>query len=512
MISFSQPVLRLSSQIHEAVSLGGLIPLATPKKKQVFATSQDPLVLLSSCAGLAPGSFDFVFIDSPRATSRSSVNLWSQMKDQSIGVRSFAHGDPDYRFHLSANYLVSARFSRQCVAMGGVVAVTANMEMSMLVRGAFETVFGYDGFLGELVYQTRSGGGNDSKYMSVDHETLLIFSSSPSSTDRFMTQKSEKELKKYNETDEQGKYYWDTYIRKQARNYYPIICPDGSVMEKDEYENKISWLWSEKTFLEKKKEGGIKFGKIGGKWKIYYKDRLKDMKILRSVVLQKDSLTEIFEDYPDGSEGSELLTSQGTREVRGFSNKPDYLKSSKYYQFLFNVFAKDSSKVLVPFSEHFSAINGLRHSVSDARIFTSISNEYRLFFEERAESLLDQIFISDEEPKSPLSAVGELPEEKLLQYFESMISARYSVETGFYDYKFSDSLARYAVSGDSLIALSVSDSKDLATEFAQLVREILKKETFSTVRIFVQCDLDEHYTDLMELQCSVHKLPQEFVV
>ena len=124
----------------------------------------------------------------------------------------------------------------------------------------------------------------------------------------------------------------------------------------------------------------------------------------------------------------------------------------------------------------------------------------------------DDFFFSDEEPKSPLSAVGELPEEKLLQYFESMISARYSVETGFYDYKFSDSLARYAVSGDSLIALSVSDSKDLATEFAQLVREILKKETFSTVRIFVQCDLDEHYTDLMELQCSVHKLPQEFVV
>ena len=249
---------------------------------------------------------------------------------------------------MSANYLVAARLSKQCVAESGVVAVT-NTAISLMVRGAFETVFGFDGFLGELVYQTRSGGGNDSKYMSVDHETVLIFSKNPSAAPRFTIPKTEDELRRYSKEDKQGRYYWDTFIRKQARNYYPITCPDGSVLETDEDGNKVSWLWSEKTFRQKLSEGEVEIRNVEGKWKLYYKVRVTENKILRSVILQKDHLSEIFDEYPEGIKGDALLTTQGTKEVKKYRSKPEYLKSSKYYEFVFNALAKNASNVLVPF-------------------------------------------------------------------------------------------------------------------------------------------------------------------
>ncbi len=57
-------------------------------------------------------------------------------------------------------------------------------------------------------------------------------------------------LKRYKEVDSIGHYYWDTFKRKSGKQYYPIECPDGTVLEKDEYGNPISWLRSEERFYD----------------------------------------------------------------------------------------------------------------------------------------------------------------------------------------------------------------------------------------------------------------------
>ena len=504
--------MKLASKIQEHVSLKGLIPLKPQNSERAFATVQNPLQLMATSATIAPSSFGFVFIDSPRATTRSSVQLWTVDSEECGAIKTYTLSDPGYRFHLSANMLVTARYAKQCVSLNGIVAVTTNVDMSTIVKGAFETVFGYDGFLGELVYQIRSGGGNDSRYMSVDHETLLFFAKDPAKVPRITSPKSKAELKKYGKEDGIGRFYWDTFIRKQARNYYPIECPDGSFLDKDEHGNKISWLWSEKTFLERLNQGDVEFRELDGSWKLYYKDRIKELKILRSIVLQKDHLNEIIEEFPESTTGAELLTTEGSKEVKQYEHKPDYLKSSKYYKFLFNAFAKTARHVLVPFPEHFSAINGLLGSTSSATIHTTISPEFQDFFRKRSQDFLSETYISLANPLSPLTAISSIPEEDCLTYYCNLISARYGLESEFFEHRNkAKQTLRYSISGSTLFIVALTEDLDLHPLLVKLIALISKDNEVSNCELFLQADLPNPNQEGFSVPCSIHGIPQEFL-
>src|SRR5699024_1244290 len=110
----------------------------------------------------------------------------------------------------------------------------------------------------------------------------------------------EKYLKRYNEEDEIGRYYWDTFRRKSGKQYYPIECPDGTVLEFDENNNPISWLRSEKRLHDDLKKGEIKFEKRETGWSVMFKQRLPKGKKPRS--LFKDG--KILSEYGTNSDGS----------------------------------------------------------------------------------------------------------------------------------------------------------------------------------------------------------------
>src|SRR5690606_9761134 len=81
-----------------------------------------------------------------------------------------------------------------------------------------------------------------------------------------------------------GKYYWDTFKRKSGKQYYPIVCPDGSVIENDHLGNPISWLRSEDRFKSDLLEGEVKFEKKVDGWSIFFKQRLPEGKKPRSIL------------------------------------------------------------------------------------------------------------------------------------------------------------------------------------------------------------------------------------
>jgi len=395
------------------------------------------------------------------------------------------------------------------------VVVTTDIDMSSIVRTTFETVFGYEGFLGELVYQRRSGGGNDSKHMSVDHETLLIFAKSQEKVSRFMILKTEDELAKYTEEDEESKFHWDTYIRKQAKNYYPIQCPDGTILEHDKDGNRISWYYSESTFKSKLEAGEVKIEQKGDLWKLYMKVRMKETKILRSIVLQNDNLNEIFEDYPEDARGKELLTKEGSTELKQYADdiKPKYAKSAKYYKIIFNVFARNAKRILVPFPEHFCAAIGLHASSSKADLCTSIDNNYKALFDKRAlEEVLIKTYVSYDGPVSSLNVVGDWSELESLEFFSSLISARFFLDSDFFEFKSGEGLElRYCLSGSSLFMVSLSEDKGLGDLVTDCVNQILKEKELTTCELFLQAD--ELNLDIGSLKISVsqHELPGIFL-
>ncbi len=145
-------------------------------------------------------------------------------------------------------------------------------------------IFGSDNFLGDWIWQNKKGGGNDSTYLAVEHEYIKSFAVNKACAKPFFQPYKDEYLKRYKETDEQGKFYWDTFKRKSGKQYYPITCPDGTVMEFDHLGNPISWLRSEARFKSDIEEGEIKFEKKTDGWSILFKQRLPEGKKPRSIL------------------------------------------------------------------------------------------------------------------------------------------------------------------------------------------------------------------------------------
>ena len=77
--------------------------------------------------------------------------------------------------------------------------------------------------------------------------------------------------------------YKDTLRTKAGKQYYPITCPDGTVLEYDEDGNAISWLRSKARFDSDIAAGEIRIIKIGEKWSVQFKQRIPLGKTPRSI-------------------------------------------------------------------------------------------------------------------------------------------------------------------------------------------------------------------------------------
>lgn len=111
-------------------------------------------------------------------------------------------------------------------------------------------------------------------------------------------------MKRYCEKDDISKFYWDTFKRKSGKQYYPITCPDGKILEIDENGNKISWLRSKSRFEDDLLKGEIKILKNPkGEWTVHFKQRLPKGKKPRTILIEESLLD------------NEGTTSNGSAEI-----------------------------------------------------------------------------------------------------------------------------------------------------------------------------------------------------
>lgn len=182
----------------------------------------------------------------------------------------------------------------------GVIFISIDeIEMPNL-RKICNEVFGEENHIADFVWHNKRGGGNDAKYVAVEHEYVIMYAKNVSNLDRLFVPFSKDYLARYKEEDEIGKYFWDTFKRKAGKQYYPIICPDGTVLEKDEFGNPISWLRSEPRFKEDVANGEIRIIKINDKWSVQFKQRIPDGKKPRTIFLEES----IFENQGTSGDGS----------------------------------------------------------------------------------------------------------------------------------------------------------------------------------------------------------------
>jgi len=179
------------------------------------------------------------------------------------------------------------KLARNLLTEDGVIFISIDDSEVQNLKKICDEIFGDFNFISTFLWQNKKGGGNDAKHTAVEHEYVLFYAKSKTNVPKLFEAFNEDYAKRYKEEDEIGKFFWDTFKRKSGKQYYPITCPDGSILHKDLEGNPLSWLRSEDRFLEDKKNGEIKFTKKDDGWSIMFKQRLPEGKKPRSLLLEK---------------------------------------------------------------------------------------------------------------------------------------------------------------------------------------------------------------------------------
>lgn len=182
----------------------------------------------------------------------------------------------------------------------GVIFISIDETELHNLKKICDEVFGEENFVADFVWHNKRGGGNDAKFVAVEHEYVIMYAKNINELSELFVPFSPQYLLRYKEEDEQGKYYWDTFKRKSGKQYYPITCPDGTVLQNDELGNPISWLRSEARFKEDLSKGEVRIVKIKESWSVQFKQRLPEGKKPRTIFLEES----IFANQGTTADGS----------------------------------------------------------------------------------------------------------------------------------------------------------------------------------------------------------------
>ena len=354
------------------------------------------------------GKIKMIYIDPPYNTGNDFVyeDDFAQNTDEYLansgqfdkdGNRLVRNLDSNGRYHTDWLNMIYPRLkiSKNLLTDDGVIFISIDDNEVKNLKNICDEIFGGGNFVSQLIWQNKKGGGNDSKHIAVEHEYILVYARNITALGEFYESYSDDYIKRYKEKDEIGCYFWDTFKRKSGKQYYPITCPDGTVLQYDEDGNPISWLRSKARFESDVKEGEIRIVKLGDKWSVQFKQRIPLGKTPRSIFTSEPVIT----DSGTTSSGSNDVYEYFKKDV--FSNP----KPVKLIQFLLGFGLQQDDIILDFFSGSATTAEAvMRHNVDganckyilvqvqeniDSMLYSTSANAKRVA--ENAISILDEL-------------------------------------------------------------------------------------------------------------------------
>ncbi len=181
--------------------------------------------------------------------------------------------------------MMSKRFEylRTLLSEEGVLFVNLDEQEHAYAKVLLDEIFGRSNFIGDLIWQKRKGGGNDSHFLALDHDYILVYAKNADKEvhpKRWRTSQSEKYLKRYREVDPDGsRYYWDTVARDGLQSPIPVSvqCPDGSVLS-------INSQKSQDAIEAGLLDGTVRLNKGKNGWTLHHKIYMGEGQVQRSIL------------------------------------------------------------------------------------------------------------------------------------------------------------------------------------------------------------------------------------
>ena len=266
---------------------------------------------------------DLIYIDPPYNTGNKDFVYNDNYVDKEDGYRhskwlSFMRR----RLELAKNLLKES----------GVIFISIDDNEQAHLRILCDKIFGENNFVANLIWKSKSGGANDSRFFAVDHEYILVYAKN---VDKYALNLDTEAIvsTSYNLEDERGEYALDR-LDKQSLGYlpsldFPIKDPDGKIYKvwhKNSEQKVARWRWSEQTVSERYSELVFQKGFV------YTKNYKKDGAIPRSLLID--------ERFGRTRTGKTLLGDIFGKEV--FSNP----KPTKLVKYIISLSTNKDAKVL----------------------------------------------------------------------------------------------------------------------------------------------------------------------
>lgn len=349
---------------------------------------------------------DFVYNDDYRS-SLLEINLQEEIMGND-GERYSVNSKSQNRYHAKWLNMMYSRLkiAKDLLNNQGIIFMSIDECEYHRLKSLCDEIFGEENSVADLVWQNKKGGGNDSTYVAIEHEYILVYAKNISELSAFYEMYSDEYLKRYKEEDENGKFYWDTFKRKSGKQYYPITCPDGTILQYDNDGNLISWLRSEARFINDLKIGDARIVQIGDKWSVQFKQRLPKGKTPRSIFKG----VEIIDDQGTTSTGGEDVYSYFGKDV--FSNP----KPVKLLEFIIGFGLQDGEIIM----DFFSGSGTVAEAVMNANL---IDSGKRKFIAVQIEEDLDKVLANT-------AANKRLIVENAIEYLDSINKPHLLTELG----------------------------------------------------------------------------------
>lgn len=192
------------------------------------------------------------------------------------------------RFHTDWLNMIYPRLkvARDLLSDDGVIFISIDDSEVENLRKISDEIFGEKHFVANLIWKSKSGGANDSRYFAVDHEYIMVYARNINKFN-LNIDKEAAVTTSYNRKDDKGEYSLDR-LDKQSIRYsesldYTIIGPDGTEYRpkhKDPKHPNATWRWGRDTVAKNYDLLVFENGNV------YTKNYKKEGAIARSLLLE----------------------------------------------------------------------------------------------------------------------------------------------------------------------------------------------------------------------------------
>ena len=247
---------------------------------------------------------DFVYDDDFAMSREDMDDVMGNLDEDGNRLRRNLDSNP--RYHSDWCSMIYSRLlvARTLLSNDGVIFISIDDNEVHHLRKICDEVFGAGNFVAELIWKSKSGGANDSRFFAIDHEYILAYAKDVNRLSIDLDSNASVTTS-YNYQDEKGLYALDR-LDKQSLGYiesldFPITAPDGCiyrVYHKNPNQKVARWRWSKETVEKRFDELVFKNGYV------YTKNYKTDGSVPRSLLVEdrfgrtrtgKTEFTSLFE-------------------------------------------------------------------------------------------------------------------------------------------------------------------------------------------------------------------------